>query len=214
MRYRLTTPQALHQLFFSDCDRNAVTKVTSRLCQHSFLLSHTLYGSNTYFTLGKAAARLFGVPARRIGPLGAIALYREFGVFSFCCQLAQSRERLRVKDIQQQFPKILASGIDAGHYYLDSDQGQVRLGYIWVEGGGSTEHIVSNVATRIIEPRRAVPALLDYIEKGRFLVAIVTLTADKRDQIALALRNLQTKVVFRVEVVPELIHLLPEIRNA
>ncbi|HEY4311882.1 MAG TPA: hypothetical protein VGN12_20710 [Pirellulales bacterium] len=213
MRYRVTTPQILHQLFFADCDRNAVTKVTSRLCDHDFLESHPLYGSNSYFTLGKAGARLFGLAARRLGALGPIALYRDFGVLMFCARTGARREKLRVSEIAKRFPQILVRGVDSSHYYLDSENDTVRLGHIWVEGGGTTEHIVRSVKQDIIEPRRSVPALLDYIDKGRFVVAVVTMTAEKRDQIAGALNTLPTSVLFRVEHVPELIQLLPGARN-
>ena len=213
MRYRLTTPHVLHELFFPGTDRNAVTKVTSRLCQHAFLASHPLYGANTYLTLGKAGARLFGLPARRLGSLGPHALYREFGVLSFCCQLTPRRERLRIRDLAAKFPSLIAPGIDGSHYYLDAEQGTVRLGCIWIEGGGSTDHIVRHVENAIIQPRKSVPALAQYIDQGRFVVAVVTFTAEKRGEIAQALGSLHTSVLFRVEVVPELRQLLPEVRN-
>src|SRR5262245_60806711 len=76
MRYRLTTPEVLHRLFFSDSERNAVTKVTSRLCQNEFLQSHVLYASHTYFTLAPQGAKLTGLARKKIGPLGPQSLFR------------------------------------------------------------------------------------------------------------------------------------------
>ena len=43
MRYRLTVPDVLHKLFFSDSELNAVTKVTSRLVLHNYLNRYELY---------------------------------------------------------------------------------------------------------------------------------------------------------------------------
>lgn len=214
MRYRITTPQVLHQEFFDDSDRNAVTKVTSRLCALEFLTSHPLYGSNVYFTLGKKGARVFGVAARRVTkPLGPQALYREYGTLAFCRLGPIRRERLRVAEIANQFPSIAARRIDSSHYYLDHDGTVARLGYIWVETGGPVDHIVRTVCNEIIEDRRSVPTLKEYIDQSRFVATIVTMTEDKRDAIIAALRNVTGPALFRIEAVPELIHLLPSKRH-
>jgi hypothetical protein len=214
MRYRLTTPEVLHRLFFfEDADRNAVTKVTSRLCDREMLLSHQLYASFTYFTLGRHGARLTGLAAKKVRPLGPQALYREYGTLVFCCLANPPREKFRVSDVAAKFPQILARNIDSSHYYTDCEGKTERLGYIWVEGGGPLDHIVRTVRQDIIERRRDIPLLRQNIDSGRFVVAVVTCNADKRNEIAAALRNIATPVFFRVEAVPELIHLLRGARN-
>ena len=213
MRYRITTPEVLHQLFFADCDRNAVTKVTSRLCTQQFLASYPLYGSNVYFALGKNGARVVGLQARHVKPLGPQALYREYGTLAYCCLNGTLREKLRVRDITKHFPALAARRIDSSHYYLDREGEATRLAYIWVEGGGAVDHIVRTVRDDIIEERRRIPALNQEIDAAKFVVAVVTMTPDKREAIIAALRALVTPVFFRVEVVSELIHLLPSVRH-
>lgn len=213
MRYRLTTPEVLHRLFFEGSDRNAVTKVTSRLCADEFLLSHSLYGSNTYFTLGRRGAKASGLGSGKVGPLGPQACYREFGALSFCCLGNQQRERLRVSEIASKSPQLLSKRIDSAHYYIDHDGTVARLGYIWVEAGGSVDHIVRTVRQDIIDKRRALPYLLEQINGQRFVVAVVTCTQEKKEAITLALRQLASPVLFRIEFYPELIHLLPGTRH-
>ena len=213
MRYRLTTPEVLHRLFFDGLDRNAVTKVTSRLCDDEFLLSHALYGSNTYFTLGRRGAKVTGLGSKKVGPLGPQACYREFGTLAFCCLSLQQRERLRVRDINEKFPQAFASRLDSSHYYIDHDGTVARLGFIWVEAGGPVDHIIRTVQQDIIDRRRAVPFLKEYIEGQRFVVAIVTCTQEKKEAITLALKQVSTPVLFRVEYFSELIHLLPGTRH-
>lgn len=214
MRYRITTPQVLHQLFFPDSDRNAVTKVTSRLCAQEFLASHPLYGSNIYFSLGKNGARIFGLPARRVAkPLGPQALYREYGTLAFCCLGDTQREKIRVRELIERFPAVAARSLDASHYYLDVEGEKIRLGYIWVEAGGPIDHIVRTVRDEIIEERRRVPALNEFITNSKFVVAVVTMRPEKRVAIADALRRVVTTAMFRVEVVPELVHLLSGVRH-
>jgi len=211
LRYRLSTPEILHRLFFQDSDRNAVTKVTSKLCVSQFLLSHQLYAGYTYFTLGRRGAKVVGMSRCKTGPLGPQALYREYGTLAFCCRSEMPRERLRTAEIMRRHPEYISGRLDAGHYYLDEHESIVRLGYIWVEGAGEINHIVRTVQDAIIEQRRSVPALRQLIEEGRFVVSVVTLNDDKKSEIQRALNGLATTVFFRVEVVPELIHLLPSV---
>jgi len=213
MRYRLTTPEVLHRLFFSDVDRNAVTKVTSRLCDRELLLSHQLYASFTYFTLGRHGARITGLAGKKVGPLGPKTLYREYGTLVFCCMADPPREKFRVRDIAAKHPELLARRIDSSHYYTDCEKDTRRLGYIWVEGGGPTDHIVRTVGTDIIDRRRSIPLLRENIDNQRFVVAVVTCSEDKRTEIAAAFRKIITPYFVRIEAVPELIHLLPGARN-
>jgi hypothetical protein len=65
------------------------------------------------------------------------------------------------------------------------------------------------VQQTIIAPRMSVPILANYIQTQRFVVTIVTCTESKRVAILEALKQMATPVFFRVEVVSDLIHLLP-----
>jgi len=222
-RYRLTTPEILHQQLFFRKDedgkettelmaRNAVTKVTSRLCTDGFLKSHPLYGSNSYFTLGRLGAKRIGLPASRVeNGIKPQSLYRDFGVLYFCCRSAVPRQKLRFSEVQDERPNLIAKGIDSSHYYLDKQDKNdpVRLAYIWVEAGGTMSHITNKVKHDFIGARRTVPALRQLIDEGRFVVAIVTYLDQRREEIVRALLQIPTTVAFRVEVVPELRDLLP-----
>jgi hypothetical protein len=208
-RYRLTTPEVLHRLFFDDSDRNAVTKVTSRLCLHDFLQSHPLYAGFTYFSLGRRGAKVVGLSPTKAGPLGPQAKYREYGTLAFCCLQPTPRERMLAADFLKQHPDCGYERHDVGHYYADYHESQARLGYIWVEGAGDVHHILHKVQHEIIEERRAVPSLRSVIDEGRFVVAVVTLHEDKKADIIRELGRQRTPVSFRVVVVPELRHLLP-----
>ena len=209
MRYRLTTPGVLHRLFFDDSERNAVTKVTSRLTSHRFLESHPLFTSQTYFNLGPNGAKVMGLSPRKTGPLGPQALFTEFGTLAFCCMGPNLHERLRVADLSRLNPALLAKGLDSSHYYLDIDDKVNRLGLIRVDFGGDAAH-VARKCRQDIEAREQVPAFRQLISEGRFLVAIVTLSDPKRAALEQELRKITSSspVAFRVEVVPDLRHLL------
>ncbi len=210
-RYRLSTPEVLHRLFFEDSERNAVTKVTTRLTELEFLQNHPLFGPNRYFTLGCQGAKAFGLTQKKVGALGPQALYRDFGALGFFCLSDTPRKKLTVSDLacEPKLAPILASKIDNSHYYWDVNDGLERLGYLWVEGGGPVEHIVRKVQQDIIAPRISLPLLANYIQTQQFVVAIVTCTEAKRASIATSLKQIHTPAYFRVEVVSDLIHLLP-----
>ncbi len=97
-RYRLTTREVLHRLFFADCEPNAVTKVTSRLVDHGFLNRYELYTGRSYYVIGPESAKLLGISLKKCKPLGTQALPREYGILLFCCMTPTPRERLLVSD--------------------------------------------------------------------------------------------------------------------
>jgi hypothetical protein len=210
-RYRLSTPEVLHRLFFDDSKMNAVTKVTTRLTELEFLQNHPLFGTNRYFTLGRRGARATGMAQKTVGPLGPQALYRDFGALAFFCLSNPPLRKFTVSELARNpsFASLLAPKIDSSHYYLDEFEKVIRLGHLWVEAGGPVDYVVRKVQQTIIAPRMSVPILANYIQTQRFVVTIVTCTESKRVAILEALKQMATPVFFRVEVVSDLIHLLP-----
>jgi len=214
-RYRLTTPSILFKRFFEvdGVDDNAVTKVTSRLVERDFFRKFDLYASYKYFTLGKRGAKSVGINAKRVGaPLGREALYREFGTLHFCQLAPERRERLTIADIHRDYPELKHRG-DNDHYYTEQGETDETLGYVWIDGGGDAAHVIRKVEQDLIGPRLAVPGLRQRMEQGHFILAIVTYLEDKKQQIAAAIHHhgaFQAPVRFRVEVVPELLPLIPD----
>jgi hypothetical protein len=211
-RYRITTPEVLHLMpEFADLERNAIMKVTSRLCDHEFLLSHPLYKSFTYFTLGRNGARVMGLETRHVGPLGPHALYRDYGVLAFCCLSPTRRERLRGSELEKEFPECWVKGRNVGIYFRDHHNSADLPGYIWVEAGGTTDHIFDVVSKNILDNKRQYPGLRKRIDEGAFALTVITYLEEKRNSIEMALARIKFPIYIRVEVIPELIHLLPSI---
>ena len=121
LKYHMTTRAVLHRLFFADSNMNAVSKVTSRLLEHGYLNRHSLHQPRTYFTLGPKAASLFDLSRRKTLALGSQSLPHEFGMLNYCCLSKTPRERLRVSEVLQQYPTIIAKKVDSSSYYLDHD---------------------------------------------------------------------------------------------
>jgi hypothetical protein len=78
-----------------------------------------------------------------------------------------------------------------------------------VEAGGAPAHVLDVVSNNILGNRRHYPGMRERIDEGRYMVTVVTYNDEKRDAIAEVLKKLRYPVYIRVEVIPELIHLLP-----
>ena len=204
MRYRMTTREVLHPLFFEESDPNAATKVTSRLVGHDYLARHTLYEPRTYFTLGPAAVPLLGISLKKTRPLGTQALPHELGILHFCCLSETPRERLLVSELRREY---LARGVDSSSYYYDNDGERTRLAYMRVDHGGDSAHVIRKCRGDIACRKKHAP-LRELIEKGLFLISIITAHKEKKQMIEHALRQHSWEVRFRVEVVADLAQLL------
>ena len=208
-RYRLTTRDVLHRLFFSDSEINAVSKVTSRLVKHGYMASHDWDAAKVYFTVGPEACRLFGLAKTKCKPLGPQAFPTELGALMFCCGGLVQRKRLLVSEIAKSQPNLLGKGLDSSHYYIEELDGGVKLlGYIRVDQGGPPDHIARKCAGDL-EKRRKNDALRELIDTDRFVIAIVTGHSSKADRIKENLARRQWTVRFRVEVSDALIGAIP-----
>lgn len=216
MRYRLTTPEVLHARYFPNCERNAVTKVTTRLCASEFLCAQPLYDRYIYFTLGKRGAKVQGISPSKAGLRGNQSLYREYGTLAFCMKAGKKRERIRSGEFRTWYPPLVRGKIDTSHYFLEEQENEEatnkRLGYIWVDGAGTIDHILRTLK-EAIEARRQLLDFLRLIDSGRFFIGVVTLSQNKAQEISAALPTIPYPVQFYVEVVPELVHLLPRSRD-
>lgn len=211
-RYRITTPEILHRHFFADSERNAVTKVTSRLVKHEYLRRHDLYTPRKYFTIGPKAARIVGISPKHAAPLGPEALAREFGTLEFCLGGATLRQRLLVREVNDLNPELLARHIRSSYYYLDKHQETLRLGFIRVDFGAELNHLIRKLHEDI-DHRYEHQAFRQFIDEGRFLIALVVARDDRKEDVRAALRRSDWPVLFRIEVVSDLVHLIARINR-
>lgn len=208
-RYRLTTPEILHGLFFEDSQPNAVTKVTSRLVKHGYLNSFDLYEQRKYFIIGPKAARITGISLNHTKELGPQALVQEYGTLEYCFADKECRERLLVRDVHNHNPALLARRLPSNRYYLDGkDHSAALFGFIRVDYGSELPHLIRKCQDDV-DRRYEHESFRGLIDGGRFLIAIPTATDERKEDIRLALRRRDWGPVrFRVEVVPNLVHLL------
>ena len=207
-RYRLTTRDVLHQLFFDDSEPNAVTKVTSRLTLHGFLNKYELAPGRNYFVMGPESARIMGVSPKKCKPIGPQSLPKEYATLIFCCLQEPKRERLKVGELSQKFPDLLARKIDNSHYYLDRAEDEaVRLAFLRVDQGGTPDHIARK-CEKDIQDRSRIVSFRELVETDRFMITIITAHEEKAATIRETLRRRSWPVRFRVAVVADLAFLI------
>ncbi len=206
-RYRLTTRQVLHTLFFDDSEPNAVTKVTSRLVNGKFLNRYDLHSGKSYFVCGSAAAKIFGLSPKKCAPLGPQALFEQYAILQFCIFGKTRRERLLVREVADNLPSLQGKGLRAGSFYLDRQNDVTRLAAMRVDHGAPSAHIVRKCRAEL-ERLIGLPTIADLVQRRQFMFAIITSTDQKVSDIQQSLRRHTWPIPFRVEAAPDLAALL------
>jgi hypothetical protein len=224
-RFRMTTTVTVHRLHFEPqgCDVDATKSWLRRMKDGGYLAAADLYGESNrkvkYFHLTDEGAGQVAYGETRI-PSGHVSpgrLSEAFGVLSFCCLGPRVYRKLTPQELEQRLTTLFeGNNLPREPYYLDDDHAdevdapENKLGYIYVDKGGSTPYWrVVERYHRLVAQRRAFRPWRDYFDKGRFIVTIVTATAGKKKQIDDALQQKPNPVPFRVDVRPELVHLRP-----
>ena len=203
-RNRITTPEALHRLFFQGATRNSVTQCTTALVESEYLNRHPLFGKRTYFTLGRRAVRKWNISPRRTQALGKQALATEFATLAYCCLQEHVRKRLLPHEIKQHFPWFPDHHMHRP-YYLDHGDGARHLATIRVELSDSAQHIVRKHSQELYNYRNIIE-FRRLIDLGQFVLVIITASAHMRDQIRDELDCAGWFVPSCVLDYPELIH--------
>lgn len=163
--------------------------------------------------LGPQAAAILGMSRKKTEELGLQKLIEEYGTLAFCCLAPEPRVRLTVREIRERHPQLLQAGVPSSRYYLDNDGQTTRLGFIRVDFGGAPEHIVRK-CREDLENRRRFEPFRQLIDGGRFLIALVTAREEKAAAIHEAIKKHDWPIRFRIEVVPDLVHLIARFQSA
>ena len=207
-RFRISTPEVLHRLFFPGAAPNAVTKVLSRLRRAGLLSQHDLYQTRKYWMLTPQAASRFGELPSSTKPLGPQALTDRFGVLAFCCRGEELRHKITATEFRERFPELYSPRFRTASYFVEQRGSQSSLGVVHVDHGA--DHLrVLRKALRQTQERIEIPAFRKVINDGRFSIAIVTAYDEKKLKLEHALEEREPLAArYHVETVPELAHLV------
>lgn len=213
-RYRISTGEVLHRLFFDGSRANAVTKVTSRLCEIHFLRRYPLHHPRTYFTLGPDGARRFGLPLSRTRPLGPQSLPIEYGVLSCATRGRRLHPRLTTRELLEVCPGLPDSLRDQA-CCLDETTSPPQLELIRVDLGGRPDHVARKCHSDI-RSRRDIASIQSLLAQGRFQLIVVTGTTAKAASIGEAIdkHDWPNRFEIRMVVVPDLLPLIAGISDS
>lgn len=213
-RYRVTVNEVLHSLFFPEQQPNAVTKVTSRLCQAECLRRFPLYHPRTYFTLGPKAAQLLGQSMHRTLPLGPQSLPTEFAVLAYATMGRTVHERLTTRELSTRWPWINEPAFLASPYCLDCTRSPDILELLRVDLGGKSDHVARKCASDI-QQRRGSKAFEQLVKRSGFRLVVITGTTEKAASIRDSLDQhvWPNGLELHLAVVPELLQLTARISH-
>ena len=211
-RYHLTTNEVVHALFFRNEQRNAVTKVTARLCRLEYLRRFPFHHPRIYFTLGVRGAAILGLPENRTLPLGPQSLPTEYGVLAFAALGRTCHKRLIRGELVERYPGLKQPFLEQP-YCLDQPGDTLEL--IRVDLGGKPDHVARKCQTDL-NARASVEPFAELISRRRFRLVVVTCTAEKATAIRDALGNRlwPDGLLIHLAVVPDLLLLTARLRHA
>lgn len=183
-RFRLTTLESLQKAVLPELSRNALNKITNRLCARGLLRKYTLVHPTKYFMLGASAARALGVGSQRTAALGPQSLPQEFALLAFATLGTKRHLRLDSSEIQARWPWMSAALVSVPHCI---DQAEV-LELIRVDLGGPADHVARKCAADLAK-RCRVSEFLPFVAAGQFRLVVITATSGKANAVQRSLNN-------------------------
>lgn len=203
-RYRLTTLEALGRAVLAGLSRNALNKITTRLCTSGLLQKYTLLHPVRYFVLGDWGARGMGFREYRAHPLGPQSLPQEFAVLAFAALGAKPHLRLTTSEVLQRCPWLPMYMASAPHCIDRADV----LELVRVDLGGPADHVARKCAVDLVN-RCRIREFLPLVAERRFRLVVITSTSGKATAIQRALdrHELPPGLLIHFSVVPQLLSL-------
>lgn len=204
-RFRISTVDAIHALFYADKTRDGAMKAANRLVTDGLLQSFDI-NSRKIYQLTEAAASLIGSPRTSAEPLGVQSLRECFAMLCFCCLGEVKRKSLTPSEFRDAFPEFAdAKGIApwSQHYYAERRGDAARLGRATVDSGADTARVLRK-CREIIHDAKNTPVLREIIAQRLFVLVVLTAEESKRCVLADAIRKDRLRSLVEVEVIPDL----------
>lgn len=191
-RYRITTVDVVHRLFYPDKTREAAKKSLNRMVDARDLVAVPI-GKRTFY-------QRRGTP-----PVASQSLWERFAVLSFCVMHEPRCERLTPAEFSARFPEFAtARGISASHqHYFLPLTGLPRLGRAIVDSDAEPDRAARKCRDTFREAS-AVPGLLPLIDARLFVIAALFAEKTKADAVAARLQEANISEPFQFHVIPEL----------
>lgn len=181
-------------------------KLMARLKDYGLIAADPLGTKTVVYRLTAAGAKLIGAPEEIGRPGGPQALPKQLGITGFCHSGSVKRERYLRPEFVEDFPDLAKSLLGKDYhtdFFLDADNGHVRLGQIVVDLGGDYKKLILKCRVRLRE-YLDMAHVRDVVAEGLFTFAIVVAEEEKAQAIRLAVREKPLKARVIVESSTEL----------
>ncbi|TWU64519.1 hypothetical protein V7x_00630 [Crateriforma conspicua] len=186
-RYRMTTAETLHEMFFAGKGADAVTSTLRRLREADYVCSSDLAPPRRcYYRLTARATRAIGVAPSLSRPLGEQALPIRYAVLRHCSK--SKRQFLTADEFCSEFSECVATGLPNEPYCLHDDGESPGLVFLLVDLGADVGRIVRKCRKALGE-RKRILGFRDLIEGKAFSVNVLTARDEKRVALQTALER-------------------------
>ncbi len=209
VRDRITTNEAVQQLFFDECHATSVTRATAELCSLGWLASFPLAYPTKYFRLGKKAASAFGLTVHATYPLGPQSLPTEYALLRYTSTNHPRVRRLMTSEILTLHPWHKTEWFGTPHCIRRSSAQSITE-LIRVDLGGPADHIARKCQAEI-NARFTTDEFRNLLANREFQLVIITGSTEKAAQIdtALTAHHWPDGMLFHIAVFTDLLPLLP-----
>jgi hypothetical protein len=211
-RNRLGSDDIFRQKFFVGVQSNRpARKVSKRLVERRFLREFALAPGEFYYVLAPRGARAIGVKPKEPRPFTEQSLPSALAVAHYCT--ANGVHRITAQEFVTRFPEFCRRGMRSSGYFMAQDPDGLRLGFFLIDRG-STPRRMRGKIHKVIAKRYRIRLFASLIQGGRFVVVILTGYPEKKQELeSFISRWHRGPVQVRVEVVPELGHLLTRLQT-
>ena len=195
-RYRITTVDAVHRLFYAGKSRDAAKKALNRMVDADDLASVPI-GKRTFYQIHGTA------------PLTSQPLWERFAVLTFCVMREPAQKRLTPQEFTELFPEFQnAPGISPAHqHYFLPLAGSPRLARALVDSDADADRVARKCRETLRDASNT-PGLVQLLDARLFVIAVLFAEQAKADTVAAILREQKLGAVFQFHVIPELNDLL------
>ena len=163
-----------------------------------FIDSAPITSKHVQYFLTKRGASYLHRPRVRTGALTGYGLLNAVGSLLFCFDKLESRKKVARHKFKERFPE-LSGGSRVDNYYLDSEDGPLALGTIYVSSTSVDKGVFrSRILPNIIEARRQQSEFWQKrIDGGGFVVALVAGWEERVEELRAIVRDVYPHVPVR-----------------
>jgi hypothetical protein len=228
-RYRLATPDALYQEFFTglhkDAMKSTLRRLTGKAPDYLYLKPQRIHENRVIYLLTKAGAEIVGASRSYCRAVRQRALFERVIVLRYFTDDGSKNRKWLAPNALRNPPFNSTFPPKGKRVFNEGPQGDSHLGYLVID----TLRRVGGLCQKVAELLRSMvakPALKDYFFRRRFHLVVLTVTPERKQRLIHCIRKHLDRVMkgpfpwpkcdghdrwpVKVEFVPRMLAYLPD----